>query len=108
VRTPNDYNIDVLALRVEAEAVLLPVKVVAGASQTSVLGEWNGRVRIAVAAAPQRGKANAELLAFLAKRLRVRKCDVAIVAGEASPLKTIRIDQTTADAVRAALQCGRS
>jgi len=98
----------VLQLTLVGEAVLLPVKVVPGASRTRCLGEWEGRARIAVAAAPEKGKANAALAAFLAKLLSVRRRDVVVVAGHASPLKTIRIERVSADAVRAALQPDRS
>ena len=97
-----------LQLTLVGEAVLLPVKVVPGASRTRCLGEWEGRARIAVAAAPEKGKANAALAAFLAKLLSVRRRDVVVVAGHTSPLKTIRIEQVSADAVRAALQPDRS
>ena len=87
---------------------MLPVKVVPGASRTRCLGEWEGRARIAVAAAPEKGKANAALAAFLAKLLSVRRRDVVVVAGHTSSLKTIRIERVSADAVRAALQPDRS
>ena len=87
---------------------MLPVKVVPGASRTRCLGEWEGRARIAVAAAPEKGKANAALAAFLAKLLSIRRRDVVVVAGHTSPLKTIRIERVSADAVRAALQPDRS
>lgn len=99
-----------LDLRLEGDAVLLPVKVVPGASRTRFLGEWEGRARIAVAAAAEKGKANAALTAYLAKLLGVRKRDVTVVAGHASPLKTIRIGSQRGgiDAVRAALQAVRS
>ena len=97
-----------LNVTTEENAVLLPVKVVPGASRTRLLGEWNGRAKIAVAAAPQKGKANEALVGFLAKRLGVRKSDVAVAAGYTSPLKTIRIKRVTAAAVHAAMQPGRS
>ena len=93
-----------LQLTLEDEAVLLPVKVVPGASRTRFLGEWEGRARIAVAAAAEKGKANAALASFLAKLLSVRKRDLIVVAGHTSPLKTIRIEGVTVHAVRAALQ----
>ena len=97
-----------LQLTLEGEAVLLPVKVVPGASRTRFLGEWEGRVRIAVAAAPEKRKANTALATFIAKLLSVRKRDVTVVAGLTFPLKTIRIERVTVDAVRAALQPDRS
>ena len=97
-----------LELTLEGEAVLLPVKVVPGASRTRCVGEWEGRARIAVSAAPAKGKANAALAAFLARLLSVRKRDVVVVTGHTSFLKTIRINRVSADAVRAALRPDRS
>ncbi len=102
------YNIDVLRLTVEDNAVLLPVKIVPGASRTRFLGEWDGRARIAVAAPPEKGRANRAVLDFLAKRLGAAKKDVSVVAGLTATLKTVRIDRATADAVRAALSPDRS
>lgn len=85
---------------------MLQVKIVPGASRTRYLGEWEGRARFAVAAAPEKGKANTALVDFVAKLLAVRKRDVTVVAGHGTPLKTIRIEQVTIDAVRAALAVG--
>ncbi len=97
-----------LSLTTQENAVLLPVKVVPGASRTQSLGEWDGRAKMAVAAPPEKGKANKALIAFLADLLTVRKSDVTVMAGHTSAVKTIRIDRVTADTVRAALQPGRS
>ena len=97
-----------LNVTTEGNAVLLPVKVVPGASRTRLLGEWDGRAKIAVAAAPERGKANNALIGFLAKHLGVRKGDVTVVAGHSSPVKTIRIERVTVSAVCAAMQPSQS
>jgi len=88
--------------------VVFRVKVTPGASKTRYLGEWEGMARIAVAAAPEKGKANSALVDFLAKLLDVRKRDITVVAGKTAPLKTIRIKRVTADALCAALQPARS
>jgi len=97
-------------LRITAEtgAVLLPVKVVPGASRTRFLGEWDGRAKFAVAAPPEKGRANQALVAYLAKLLGVHRRNVSIAAGGTSPTKTIRIEGVAGDAIRAALQPGRS
>ena len=92
----------------EQNAVFFSVKVVPGASRTRVLGEYGGRARIAVAAPPEKGKANRALTTFLAKLLSVRKHDVTVVSGPTSPTKTVRIERVTADAVRTALQPDRA
>ncbi|MEK7710457.1 MAG: DUF167 domain-containing protein [Planctomycetota bacterium] len=88
--------------------VLLPVKIVPGASRTRFMGEWQGRARIAVAAPPEKGRANDAVAEFLAALLGLNRRHVAVTAGHTAPLKTIRIERVTADAVRAALQPDRS
>lgn len=89
-------------------ASLLPVKVVPGASRTRCMGEWQGRLKVAVAAAPEKGRANEALTEFLAGELGLRKQQVVVSAGHGSPLKTIRIEGASPDAIRAALGLLRS
>ena len=86
---------------------VVSVKVVPGASRTRILGEWDGRARMAVATPPEKGKANKALIAFLAKLLSVRKSDVTVVTGQSASVKTIRIKRVSADTVRAALQAAQ-
>lgn len=86
----------------------LAVKVVPGASRTRFLGAWGDRARFAVAAPPEKGKANAVLGAFLAKQLGVRRRDVTVIAGATVPSKTIRIEGVTERDLRALLQPDRS
>lgn len=97
-----------LNLIVEENAVLLPVKVVPGASRTRFLGELDGKAKLAVAAPAEKGKANKAVITFLAELLTVHKRDVTVATGHTSPIKTIRINWVTASAVRAALQLDRS
>lgn len=97
-----------LALTRDKNAVLLPVKIVPGASRTRYLGPWQGHARIAVAAPPERGKANKAVIAYLADLMGVRKRDVSIVAGQTAPTKRVRIERTTVEAALAALQAAQS
>ncbi len=87
---------------------MLPVKIVPGASSTKYLGEWQGRARIAVAAPPEKGKANQAVVAFLGELLGVDKRQIAVISGLTSPLKTIRIEGVVASAVQVAFQPHRS
>lgn len=88
-------------------AVILPVKVVPGASRTAYQGEWDGYARIAVAAPPEKGRANDMLVQYLVKLLGVRKRDVTLLSGRSTPLKTIRIERTTEASVLDALSSAR-
>jgi len=96
-----------LKLTAEGDGVVLPVKIVPGASRTRYLGTWKNRAKIAVAAPPEKGKANKALTAFLAELLDVRRTDVTVTAGHTSPLKTVKIHRVTIEAVRAALPTDR-
>lgn len=92
-----------IEIRQDGDAVLLPVKVVPGASRTRCLGELGGRLKVAVASPPEGGQANKALVVYLADRLGVRKRAVTVETGLTSPQKVIRIAQVTPAAVRAAL-----
>jgi len=92
-----------IELSTQAGAVLIPVKVVPGASQTRIMGELDGRLKVAVAAAPEKGKANEALTAFLAKRLGIRRRDVTIVSGHTSPAKTVRVAGLSVEQVKTLL-----
>ena len=83
--------------------VLIAVKVVPGSSRDRLLGEWDGRAKVAVAAPPQEGRANRAVEKLIAKRLGVRARMVSVVRGKTSPLKTVKIDGGSVEAVRAAL-----
>lgn len=71
--------------------VAFTVKVVPGSSRTCISGLLEGMVKVKVAAPPEKGKANQCLVAFLAKRLHVRKNNVTIVSGVSTPVKKLRI-----------------
>lgn len=86
--------------------MLLPVKIVPGASRTRCMGTLGGRLKIAVAAAPEKGKANAELTAFLAKRLGLRHREVTVDQGGTTAIKVIRIESTDEQHVRHTLGLG--
>ena len=85
-------------------AVLLPVKVVPGARRTQCVAVLGDRLKIAVLSPPERGKANAELVEFLAKTIGVRRGDVTVHRGHTSPRKTLRIENVTIEQVRRALK----
>lgn len=67
-----------------------------GAKANAVAGLWRGaggevRLAVKVTAAPDKGKANAAIVALLAKALRLPKSALLVAAGETSRLKTIDI-----------------
>jgi uncharacterized protein (TIGR00251 family) len=68
--------------------------VVPGASRSGIAGVLGDRLKIRVAAPPEGGRANRELVRLLGEWLGVR--DVEIVAGLSSAEKTVRISGLSA------------
>jgi uncharacterized protein (TIGR00251 family) len=70
----------------------ISVKVVPKSSRNEVVEvQADGTWRIKVAAAPEKGKANAELCEFLAKEFGVARSKVEVVTGHASHRKQVLI-----------------
>jgi uncharacterized protein (TIGR00251 family) len=81
----------------------LTVKVVPGAARSELAGFSGGVLRVRVAAAPEKGKANRALTDFLADLLGVRKSAVAVVRGMTARTKTVAIAGLTFDEIIARL-----
>ena len=81
------------------QAVLFTAKIVPGSSRTAVAGVLDDMIKIKVAAPPEKGKANQCLIAFLAKRLGVKKQAVTILSGQTSPVKQVQIAGISAQAL---------
>ncbi len=68
------------------------VRVRPRAGRSVILGRRaDGSLEVALRAAPEGGKANAELIRLLAKALAVPASDVAIVRGAAARAKIVRV-----------------
>ncbi len=73
----------------------IKVKARPGASITEVRGvletEPEETIKIDIAAAPEQGKANDELIKFLALALEVSKSDIQVISGAGDKIKLIKI-----------------
>ena len=70
----------------------LRVKVIPKSSRNEILGTMaDGTLKVRIAAAPEKGRANAELCAFLARHYGVPRSAVTILSGQTSPRKLVRI-----------------
>jgi uncharacterized protein len=67
----------------------LPIKVVTRASRIEIAGVIDGMLKVRLTAAPVDGKANAQLIDFLAEQTGLPKSAVEIVAGEESNKKIV-------------------
>jgi hypothetical protein len=81
----------VAAITEHPRGVTLNLVVQPRASRTELAGEQDGALKVRLAAPPVDGAANAELIAFLSKQLRVRKRDFEILSGERSRRKVVLV-----------------
>jgi uncharacterized protein (TIGR00251 family) len=70
----------------------LRVKVIPRSSRSEIVGEMeDGTLKVKIAAPPEKGQANEELCALLAKHYGVTKGAVSVVSGQSAPRKLIRV-----------------
>jgi uncharacterized protein (TIGR00251 family) len=81
--------------REDGDAIVLTLYVQPGAKRTEVAGTHGAALKIRLAAPPVDGKANAELVRFLADAFGVPLRQVTIVRGETSREKVVRIESAT-------------
>jgi uncharacterized protein len=84
-------------------AALLRVHVHARASRDEVVGWRADALRIRVSAPPIDGRANAAVVALIARVAGVARSAVKVVGGARSPDKLVRVGGVSADALRGRL-----
>ncbi len=77
-------------------AITIELKVVPQSGKQSIQISANGVIKCFLKSAPEKGKANRELVKFLAKQLGVTQQDVEIVSGFTDRKKRIRISSILA------------
>jgi len=85
-------------------SVILTLHIQPGAKKTEITGLHGDALKIRLAAPPVDGKANAALIAFLAKTCGVPKSSVELVSGDTSRAKRVRVsgaDLATVEALAA-------
>lgn len=80
-------------LRATADGgLILEVAARPGQARSALLGLHGAALRVAVGAPPERGKANDELVRWLAEALGVRRGQVTLISGQGSRNKAVRVD----------------
>jgi uncharacterized protein len=82
-------EISIAFLRHCKDGLELRIKVVPGASHSKIAGVLGDRLKIRIAAPPEKGKANEALLSLMAKWLGTK--NVQLVAGHGNAEKTVRV-----------------
>ena len=93
-------------LKAVAGGVELWVVVQPRASRTRAVGEHGGLLKIQLAAPPVDGEANAELVEFVARWLKVPRRQVTIASGETSRRKRLVIQGVDAASAEAVMTAG--
>ncbi len=89
-----------MTLRPLSAGVEITVRVQPRASRSGIVGPHGDALKVRVAAPPVEGAANRELVRLLAKALGVPRGAVAIVKGEGSRTKVLRVEGVTAPEAR--------
>jgi len=82
------------------EGVRVSVYLQPRGSRSELLGVFDDRLKIRVAAPPVDGEANEALLRFLAKLARVPRASVSLIAGQRSRRKTASVSGITLEEAR--------
>jgi uncharacterized protein (TIGR00251 family) len=90
-------------LQAENGELLLLVHIQPKASKTRIVGLHDGRLKVAVASPPVDGKANKEIIAFLARVFGIKKHALRLKSGAQSRRKVIAIDSFAIDEARSVL-----
>ena len=69
----------------------LKLRVIPGAGRSEIVGRYGDAWKVRIGAAPERGRANAELLDLLSERLGVRRAELSIVSGLATKDKVVEL-----------------
>ncbi len=91
------------AIRSDADGVILDCHIQPGASRSRIAGEYDNRVKIAVAAPPVDGKANAALRTFFSKLLKIPSGRVTLISGETGRKKRLHFSGISEAELRAVL-----
>lgn len=86
-----------------ASVARLKVKVVPGASRTEIVGRLGEALKVRVAAPPEGGQANREVVAVLAAKVGLPLAAVSVVSGLTSASKVVAFQGLDEVALRARL-----
>jgi uncharacterized protein len=89
-----------VAIHARGGALLVGVRVMPSAARTEVRGVYGDRLKVAVNAPPEGGKANARLVQALADWLDVRVDEVTVQSGHGGRDKVVAFSGITEDEMR--------
>jgi uncharacterized protein YggU (UPF0235/DUF167 family) len=84
-----------IRLESRPDGVVLPVRAQPGGRVNAIRGEQNGALKVSVTQVAEKGKANHALIEVLTKSLKLRKSQLQLIAGGASPQKRFLVTGIT-------------
>jgi uncharacterized protein len=78
-------------LQQTSQGINLAIKVTPKANRNEVIGIKNDELCLRIAAVPEKGDANAELISFLSKLLGIGKTNITLISGKKSRHKKVCI-----------------
>ena len=91
-------------LRDNKKGTLIDIYVTPNSNKSTIKGEREGRLWIALTSQPKGGKANKELISFLSKILHIPKARISIKSGETSRFKRILVEGIHTEEIRKKLE----
>jgi uncharacterized protein len=91
-------------LQPHPQGVLLHLRAQPGARREGIVGVQADRLKVAVHAAPEKGKANAAIIEVLAEELGLKRSQIQLVSGETSPKKTVLIKGESIEMLQARIE----
>lgn len=76
-------------------ALTLEIKVVPKAGKVQLKADKNGIIKCYLKSAPEQGKANKELIRYLASLLKIPQTDISIIKGELTRTKVLLFSTLT-------------
>ena len=87
----------------EQNSISIVVKIIPRSSKNEIVGWENNQLKIRVKEIAEKGKANDELIDFLAKILKLAKSNIIIVKGHFSRTKKIEIQNLSIEKAKTIL-----
>lgn len=84
--------------------IIIFVKVQPGSGKNRIVGNLGGRLKLAVSAAPEKGKANKAIVELLAETLHINESSIHIISGKTSRDKKLMIEGVSPENINTLLK----
>lgn len=86
-----------MGFKISNEGVIIAIKVIPKANRNEIIGFENDELKIRLAAVPEKGEANDELIKFLSKQFKVAKSQIELISGKTSRHKRLLMKGMTVE-----------